>query len=105
MGLSQISLSTEALLRLVRRLQIEYGETSCSNFALDEQLNEIRIENERLAKVLTEKEAVIASLVDRAQQAEKDCELLREQIDPKRAGRFRGPHKGLIDGTDQDKSS
>jgi len=44
-------------------------------------------------------------LVDRAQQAEKDCELLREQIDPKRAGRFRGPHKGLIDGTDQDKSS
>lgn len=75
------------------RMIREYGELSASNFALDIMADTQTTELQRLAGVVAEKDESNQALVTRAQKAEHDCELLREQIDPKRAGRFSGPHK------------
>ena len=104
--MAQIDLNPPALIRLVQRLQREYGETSCSNFALDEQLNEALGVITQLRAVIADTDKNIAAFAERVQQMQADNEELREQLDPKRKGRFRGPHpKEELSGSDEDKSS
>jgi len=103
--MAQIDTRHEALLRLVQRLQKEYGETSIANFALDEQLNQAEAHIQHLHALDEEKNSTITALFARIKQADEDNESLRKQLDPKRGDRFAGPRKkAAVRGADQDQS-
>ena len=96
--MAQLDLSPAALLRLVQRLQREFGETSVSNFALDEQLNEATTANVALTQMLKDAQAGQQSLRVHLEQARRDNEELKRQIDPKRGTRFQRARRKAVNG-------
>jgi chromosome segregation ATPase len=100
--MATINLTPEALFRLVQRLQKEYGETSCSNFALDEQLGATEAEVRRLQKEVEDKDVHLQALSEKVRRLQADNEELRTQIDPSRIEHLRKPNgEATTHGLDQ----
>lgn len=91
--MAQLDTSREALLRLIERLKYEMGESAISNFALDVELNAAQAHIGRQNQHIQELTAENAAIRERMAATQRDNETLREQLDEKRKGRFRGPHK------------
>lgn len=91
--MAQIPLTPEFLLKIISRSEKEYGQTALSNFALDLLLDEANGEIARLRENIINLEEQNRALHTRCRQADADNETLREQLDEKRKGRFRGADK------------
>ena len=89
--MATINLTLELALKLITRLQKEYGETSASNFALDLLLDDALEENSRLKQMLADKQEHCVALQKRCATADENNEELRKQLDSKRGDRFVGP--------------
>lgn len=96
--MAQLDLNPAALLRLVQRLQKEFGETTVANFALDEQLNEATAANVVLTQMLKDAQAGQQALREHMEQARQDNEALKRQLDPKRGTRFGGARRKAVNG-------
>jgi hypothetical protein len=83
--MAQIQMTAELSAALIVRMQAEYGQQAVSNFALDILLDSANAEIARLGAVLTQKDAHITSLTERARSAETQVEDMKRADDPKRA--------------------
>lgn len=91
--MAQLDHSREALLRLIERLKYEMGETAISNFALDVELTAAQTYIGQMNQKLQELGAENAAIRERMAATQRDNETLREQLDEKRKGRFRGANE------------
>ena len=87
--MAEIDLSHEASIRLVTRLQGEYGSLAVANFALSNQLD---VADAQLAAALADSAAKNASILDLNAQIEgmgAELDKLRKAADPARAHLFK----------------
>ena len=95
--MAAIQLTPELAIKLVGRYTREYAETAASNFALDIIVDDLNAECAKLREFIIDLQGQNLALQERSQRAEADNELLREQLDEKRKGRFRDPHQNKPD--------
>lgn len=91
--MANINLTPEFSLKLINRLQNEYGATSAANFAMDIMLEEANAAIQHLQQALAESQADAAAVRERLIVSEQNNEELKKQLDPSRGDRFAGPKK------------